>query len=60
MAKKTSPIDLNYEEYYRWLEAATDARDRFLAGEITEEEALQIIHVPTIQELRKGASQDRS
>lgn len=52
--KKTSPIDLNYEEYYRWLEAATDARDRFLAGEITEEEALRIIHVPTIRELREN------
>lgn len=53
--KKASPIDLNYEKYYQWLEAATDARDRFLTGEITEEDALQIIHVPTIQELRKGA-----
>ena len=56
--KKTSPIDLNYEEYYRWLEAATDARDRFLAGEIAEEEALRIIHVPTIWELRENNSAD--
>lgn len=56
--KKTSLIDLNYEEYYRWLEAATDARDRFLAGEITEEEALQIIHVPTIHELRENNPAD--
>ncbi len=54
--KKTSPIDLNYEEYYHWLDAATDARDRFLAGEISEEEALQIIHVPTIRELRENNS----
>ena len=51
--KKPSAIDLTYKEFYRWLDAATAARDRFLAGEITEAEAIRIIHVPTIHELQQ-------
>ena len=54
--KKASPIDLDYEKYYQWLDAATDARTRFLTGDISEEEALQIIHVPTMQELKENHS----
>lgn len=54
--KKPSPIDWTREKYYEWLEKATDARDRYLAGELSEKEALQIIHVPTIQELRENNS----
>lgn len=52
--KKPSPIDLTRKEFYQWLDTATDARDRYLAGELSEEEALQIIHVPTIHELREN------
>lgn len=53
--KRSSPIDLTYAEFCKWQKAASDARCRFLAGEITEEEALQIIHVPTIREIQKSA-----
>lgn len=50
--KKKSPIDLTREEYYAWLDKAVCARDSYLAGKLPEEEAIQIIHMPTIQELR--------
>ena len=33
-------------EYSKWLEQATQARDMYLAGEMSEEEALKIINVP--------------
>lgn len=52
--KKSSPIDLTWEEYYRWLDTATAARNRYLAGELPEEEAWMIIHVPTIQEQKQS------
>lgn len=52
--KKSSPIDLTREEYYRWLDAATAARERYLAGKLPEEEAWKIIHVPTIQEQKQS------
>lgn len=52
--KKPSPIDWTREQYYEWLEKATIARDRYLAREVSEEEVLAIIHVPTIQELREN------
>ncbi len=51
--KKASPIDLTREEYYLWQDAATAARDRYLAGELSEQEAWKIIHVPTIQEQKQ-------
>lgn len=54
--KKASSIDLTDKEFCQWLDLATDARDRFLTGGITEEEALQLIHVPTIRELREHNS----
>ena len=44
--KKVSEKDLTYEEYYDWLEKATQARDDYLAGKLTAEEALEIIKVP--------------
>ena len=44
--KSETDRDLTYSQYYAWLDAATKARDRFLRGEITEAEALQIIIVP--------------
>lgn len=54
--KKPSPIDLTRQEYYQWQDKANDARDRYLAGTLSEEEALRIIHVPTIHELREQDS----
>lgn len=56
--KKPSPIDLTEWQYFSWLEKATLARDQFLAGEISEEEALSTIHVPTKKELLKQESAD--
>lgn len=52
--KRPSPIDWTREEYYDWLEKATDARDRYLARELSEEDALRTIHVPTIHELNSS------
>lgn len=54
--KKPSPIDLTEWQYFSWLEKATLARDQFLTGEISEEEALKIIHVPTKKELMEKES----
>ena len=44
--KAESDKDLTYSQYYAWLDAATQARDQYLRGEITEEDALRIIAVP--------------
>ena len=49
--KKKSPVDLTDPEFCLRLAAATDARNRFLAGELSEDEAMEIIHVPRIWEL---------
>lgn len=54
--KKASPIDLTRDTFYQWLDDATAARNRYLAGELTAEEAFAIIHVPTIHELREQDS----
>ena len=43
--QKPSEKDLTYSELYEWLDAATQARDQFLAGEMSEE-ALKNIVVP--------------
>ncbi len=56
--KKASVIDLTDGEYVQWLVAATDARDRYLEGELTEEEAMAIIYVPTKDELLEQISSD--
>lgn len=45
-------------QYFSWLEKATLARDQFLAGEISEEDALASIHVPTKKELLEKESAD--
>ena len=34
---------ITYSEYYEWLDAATEARDQFLKGSISQEDALKII-----------------
>lgn len=56
--KTPSIIDITYEQYFEWLLSATDARDRYLAGELTEEEAMAIIYVPTKDELLEQISSD--
>ena len=56
--KKSSVIDLTDGEYVQWLAAATEARDRYLAGELSEEEAMAIIYVPTKDELLEQISSD--
>ena len=45
--KKTpSEKDLTLSEYYEWLNRASAARDQFVKGELSQEEALSIINVP--------------
>ena len=41
-----SEKDLSYADYYRWLDAATKARDNCLAGNLDLKKALEIINVP--------------
>lgn len=41
--KKASKRDLSYAEYYEWLENATEARDAYLAGTLSEKDALKVI-----------------
>ena len=56
--KKSSVIDLTDGEYVQWLATATEARDRYLAGELTEEEAMAIIYVPKKDELLANISSE--
>ena len=44
--QRPSERDLTYSDFYEWLDRATQAREKFLAGEISEEDALKIIVVP--------------
>ena len=37
------PKGITYEEFYVWNDAATEARDKYLRGELSEAEALKII-----------------
>lgn len=43
--KKPSEKDLSYQDYVIWLDTATAARDKFLAGKLTEQEELESIVV---------------
>ncbi|MBR4289855.1 MAG: hypothetical protein IKT52_04350 [Oscillospiraceae bacterium] len=56
--KAPSIIDITYEQYFEWLLLATDARDRYLAGELTEDKAISIIYVPKKDELLENNSAD--
>lgn len=41
--QKPSEKDLSYAEYYQWLDQATKARDEYLEGKISKDEALNLI-----------------
>ena len=41
--KEPSEKDLSYGEYYQWLDRAAKARDDYLAGKLSEEEAVKAI-----------------
>lgn len=41
--QKPSEKDLSYAEYYEWLDRATKARDDYLAGKISSEDAQKVI-----------------
>lgn len=56
--KKPSPIDLTRPAYWAWLQRATDALDSYLAGDLSEEEAWEIIHVPKSKELQDKQKAD--
>ena len=56
--KKASLIDMSYDQYRDWLRSATDARNRYLAGTLTEEEAMAIIYVPKKDELLEKISSE--
>ena len=49
---------MTIEQYREWLTDAENARDRYLAGELTEEEAMAIIYVPKKDELLEQISSD--
>lgn len=40
-----SPKGITYDDFYVWCDAATEARDKYLRGELTAEEALKIIEI---------------
>lgn len=46
LGQKQTGKSLLYSEYYQWLDAAANARDDYLNGKISEEEALKIIKAP--------------
>lgn len=54
--KEPSIIDITYDQYFEWLLSATDARNRYLAGKLTEDEAIAIIYVPKKDELLQNNS----
>lgn len=43
--QKPSEKNLNYAEYYQWLDRAVRARDDYLEGKISKEDALDLIEV---------------
>ena len=56
--KGQSVVDMTYDQYNDWLDAATKVRDRYLAGELTAEEAISMICVPTKDELLEQISSE--
>ena len=39
------PKGISFKEYSDWREGASQARDKYIKGELTQEEALKIIEV---------------
>ena len=39
------PKGISFKEYSNWREVASHARDKYIRGELTQEEALKIIEV---------------
>lgn len=56
--KGQSVVDMTYGQYDAWLSTATKARDRYLAGELTAEEAMSMISVPTKDDLLEQISSE--
>lgn len=56
--KITSIIDLTLLEYWVWLTKATEALAAYLAGNLSEEEAMAIIYVPRKDELLEQISSE--
>ena len=54
--KESSPIDLTDDQYQTWVKFASEARDQYLAGKLTEEEAIKLIYVPRKDELSENIS----
>ena len=54
--KKESPIDIHDEQFCLWQNKAVNAKNRYLAGELTEEEAIELIYVPRKDELPENIS----
>ena len=40
---QAADVGFDYAEYYDWLENATEARDAYLAGKLSEKDALKVI-----------------
>jgi hypothetical protein len=56
--KNTSIIDIWLLEYWGWLTKASEALAAYLAGKLSEKEAMAIIYVPTKDELLKQISSE--
>ena len=56
--KNTSIIDTSLLEYWGWLTKASEALAAYLAGKLSEKEAMAIIYVPTKDELLEQISSE--
>ena len=56
--KNTSIIDISLLEYWGWLTKASEALAAYLAGKLSEKEAMAIIYVPTKDELLEQISSE--
>ena len=56
--KKKSPVDLTDDHFCLWKHKAINAKKSYLAGELTEEEAMTIIYVPKKDELLEQISSE--
>lgn len=56
--KDESAVDMARDQYDAWFSSATQARDRYLDGELTAEEAMAIISAPTKDEMLEQISSE--